>query len=507
MLQAPTNDRKTKAEASSKTAEYLPEYEQSSQLMGGIERSRQSQPLQQRENLAALQKAYGNQAVLRMKGRSTTANSVQRGVLQRKCACGNTAGSSGSCAECQSKQEGILQTKLQIGEAGDQYEQEADRVADRVMRMPEPTIQDSGKEDVVQRNSITPLQMRSTDQAQPSEVPPIVNEVINSPGQPLDNEIRTFMEPRFGHDLSGVRIHTNTNAASSARAVNALAYTVGRNVVFASEQYAPTTGSGRHLLAHELTHVIQQGANKSSVTRTNLTNDSSSKESVGVVTEAAGQIAPMLQRRAAPYIKKITVHLAPPQTADLEWQGTPPASATGSDHFTVSTGKGYSDPGDPPGTCTRTCCSDAMTQCAPPWNQPGRVGACCTYYGNNFWTGIPLDEHNGWKWWTPIQPYYSSRGIALHQHSTVTGQPIGHGCVRMEEPNAKRIYDFSNGRRTNVTIDGRAAPVACGASQQCSSGSSSSTGSGASGQLDEDLSDARIASENEAIPGLEGEMS
>lgn len=141
MLQAPTSDRKTKAEASSKTAEYLPEYEQSSHLMGGMGRSRQSQPLQQRENLAALQKVYGNQAVLRMKGRSTAANSEHKGVLQRKCACGNSAGSSGSCAECQSKQEGILQTKLQIGEPGDKYEQESDHIADEVISMPNSSLQ------------------------------------------------------------------------------------------------------------------------------------------------------------------------------------------------------------------------------------------------------------------------------------------------------------------------------------------------------------------------------
>jgi Domain of unknown function (DUF4157)/Type VI secretion system (T6SS), amidase effector protein 4 len=133
MLQAPISDRKTKTEASSKTAGHLSEQEQPTNLSGWMGRSRQSQPLQQRENLANLQKAYGNQAVLRMKGRSPAANPVQ-GVLQRKCACGNTAGSSGSCAECQNKQKGILQTKLQIGEAGDRYEQEADRVADRVMQ-------------------------------------------------------------------------------------------------------------------------------------------------------------------------------------------------------------------------------------------------------------------------------------------------------------------------------------------------------------------------------------
>ena len=126
MLQAPISDRKTKAEASSKTAEYLPEYEPSSHLMGGIGRfskreaspTRQSQPLQQQENLAALQKVYGNQAVLRMRqgenGRSPAANPVQGGVLQRKCACGNSAGSSGSCAECQGSEAeaSLVQTKL-----------------------------------------------------------------------------------------------------------------------------------------------------------------------------------------------------------------------------------------------------------------------------------------------------------------------------------------------------------------------------------------------------------
>src|SRR5207249_3485848 len=83
--------------------------------------------------------------------------------------------------------------------------------------------------------------------------------------------------------------------------------------------------------------------------------------------------APSIQRRAAPYIRKVSVHLTPPQSAELEWQGTAPADAPGSDRFTVSTGKGYADPGDPPGTCTRTCCSDASTQCAPPWNRPEKV--------------------------------------------------------------------------------------------------------------------------------------
>jgi hypothetical protein len=346
-------------------------------------------------------------------------------------------------------------------------------------------------------------------------VPSIVHEVLRSPGQPLDAAARAFFEPRFGHDFSQVRVHADGRAAESARAVNAFAYTVGRDVVFGAGQYGPHTHHGKRLLAHELTHVVQQqliGAPDLVKTDRLGAIDSADERQADAVADLvlAGQAPPALmpasspiQRRAAPYIKKVTVHLAPSQSADLEWEGTPPADASGSDHFTVSTGKGYSDPGDPRGTCTRSCCTDPLTQCAPPWNQPSRVGACCTYYGNNFWTGTPLDEHNGWKWWTPIQPYYSSRGIALHQHDEVTGQPIGHGCVRMEEPNAKRIYDYSNGRSTNVTIDGRAAPVACDESRRCSA--SSGTGSGASLEVGE--SGEQLATTEAAVPGLEGVLT
>jgi len=393
-----------------------------------------------------------------------TITPIAGNVVQRQCACGQHTSAGGECAECKKKREGMLQ-----------------------------------------RAAINPSPAH--------DVPPIVHEVLRSPGQPLDPATRAFMEPRFGHDFSQVRVHTGPQAAESSRAVNALAYTVGRDVVFAAGRYAPHTEQGRCLLAHELTHTVQQGATASANPGRIEPNESQVTERQAEATadtilrgrtaEPITSSSIALQRRAAPYVKKITVHLNPLQSADLEWEGTVPADAPGSDHFTVSTGKGYSDPGDPAGTCTRDCCRDAMTQCAPPWNQPGRVGACCTYYGNSFWTGRSLDKHNGWQWWTPIQPYYSSRGIALHQHTEVTGQPIGHGCVRMEEPNAKRIHDFSNGERTNVTIDGRAAPVACGADRQCGA-----TTGGAGGALEEGETDSRLTSEPEtAVAGLEGVMS
>src|SRR5262245_25683758 len=102
------------------------------------------------------------------------------------------------------------------------------------------------------------LERRATNVTEPAEVPPIVHNVLASSGQPLDPETRASMESRFGHDFSRVRVHTGGQAAESAQAVNALAYTVGRNVVFGAGQYAPATDEGQRLLAHELTHVVQQ---------------------------------------------------------------------------------------------------------------------------------------------------------------------------------------------------------------------------------------------------------
>src|SRR5262245_28851313 len=98
----------------------------------------------------------------------------------------------------------------------------------------------------------------STERAQLSEVPPVVHNVLRSHGQPLDAKTLSFMESRFGHDFSQVRVHTDEKAAESARTLNALAYTVGRDVVFGTRQYVPETGTGQRVLAHELMHVVQQ---------------------------------------------------------------------------------------------------------------------------------------------------------------------------------------------------------------------------------------------------------
>src|SRR5260370_216726 len=163
-----------------------------------------------------------------------------------------------------SLQTSVPQMKLEVNQPGDVYEQEADQVTEQLMRMPDrgPSVsddEDEAKTSLMLKQSSEP---QADTGADISSVPLVVHAVLNSGGgQPLDTTTRAFMEPRFGHDFSRVRIHTDAQAAESARTVNALAYTVGRDVVFGARQYAPQNSKGRRLLAHELTHVVQQNTN------------------------------------------------------------------------------------------------------------------------------------------------------------------------------------------------------------------------------------------------------
>lgn len=163
-----------------------------------------------------------------------------------------------------------IQRKLTINTPGDKYEREADRVADQVMRIPEPQLQRAcpcgGRCPECQSQTEQPGQeqehlqtkiIRKNDSVD-NAAPPIVQEALISPGQLLDPATRHFMESRFGHDFGRVRVHTNPKAVASTRAVNAQAYTVGQDIAFGEGQYAPQTVKGRRLLAHELTHVLHQ---------------------------------------------------------------------------------------------------------------------------------------------------------------------------------------------------------------------------------------------------------
>ena len=123
-----------------------------------------------------------------------------------------------------------------------------------------------------------PLQGRTTDGARPALIPPIVDDVVRSPGQPLDATTRSQMESRFGHDFSQVRVHADERAGASAQAVSARAYTVKHNVVFGAGQYAPGTATGQRLLAHELAHVVQQQGLTSPVQRISSPADPQEQE-------------------------------------------------------------------------------------------------------------------------------------------------------------------------------------------------------------------------------------
>jgi hypothetical protein len=170
---------------------------------------------------------------------------------------------------------GALHAKLAVGAADDPLEREADAVAERVTRAPAPKLrrkcdcggpsgasgeceecrkrrgEETGEGPIVRR--------RASDRGGPSEAPSIVHRTLGVAGRPLDSATRADMEGRFGADFGDVRIHTGREAAQSAEAVGALAYTVGPDIAFGEGRYAPGSDEGRQLLAHELTHVAQAG--------------------------------------------------------------------------------------------------------------------------------------------------------------------------------------------------------------------------------------------------------
>jgi hypothetical protein len=164
----------------------------------------------------------------------------------------------------------VIQPKLSVNEPGDHYEQEADAMADRVMRMSTPTMSEppffKPVQTAIQRKcehceEEEKLHRKESSGAEThggNELDSYVGS-LGSSGQALPESSRQFFEPRFGQDFSNVRIHTDSVAAKSAQSINALAYTTGNNIVFNNGQYSPESDSGKKLMAHELTHVVQQG--------------------------------------------------------------------------------------------------------------------------------------------------------------------------------------------------------------------------------------------------------
>jgi Domain of unknown function (DUF4157)/L,D-transpeptidase catalytic domain len=371
----------------------------------------------------------------RSAGPSPHAASAQHPILGLQQQAGNQA------VQSLLRSAGIY-PKLAISQPDDPLEREADQVADRVMRMADLRMTDLRMTDPrIASAAISPVLHRKCSGCEEEEqklarqadgkpsatsnaAPPIVNEVLGSGGQPMDTSTRAFFEPRFGQDFGNVRIHTGSAAAESARAVSALAYTVGDHVVFGNGQYSPGTGNGQRLLAHELSHTVQQRGGNQSVMGT---------------WDKADADCPASQDQK--WIDQIIVNQEVPLSVTIHWSD----GTTESDD--CSTGKGHCcvDDKNPSGVA----CTVAQSQ---------TVDSNCTPITQN--RGYPVQnrvlDHDGINFWTEFVP---SRAIALHEYSPVDKQtPLSHGCVRLHTNTAKKIFCNVRQGQTWVQVHGFARP-------------------------------------------------
>jgi hypothetical protein len=239
-----------------------------------------------------------------------------------------------------------IQAKLKVSQPNDKYEQEADRIADQIMRMPEPSVtpnesaiegenlsiqrlekledeRDRPEENLqlkplvgaesIQRQELEDeeekdeedeiLQTKRSSSQVPGVTPSIetgIQSLQQNGGHVLPPSVRTFMEPRFGSDFSGVRVHTNNMAADLSHNLHARAFTVGKNIIFGRGEFQQNTTAGRRLVAHELTHVIQQGGTNIR-SSSNLSNLVGAQETLAHMTQYSG-LESTIDRQTSDYL-------------------------------------------------------------------------------------------------------------------------------------------------------------------------------------------------------------
>ena len=357
----------------------------------------------------------------------------------------------------------VIQAKLKISQPGDAYEQEADRVADTVMRMPEPatsgpttlsnaadpTIQRACAEceDEVQRQAIGE---EETDDVVPDETgmpkrepgasSPNTAEVANvqiprDGGQPLSTGVRSFMEPRFGVDFSHVRVHTGEKAAESSRDLRASAYTVGRNIFFSAGEYQPGSFAGRKLLAHELTHVVQQTGQGKDL---GVQRQRPARPAPPVCTNecAAGACPQGKQSRVIRndcaesepvnhdnYITALHVSLSGRTVKAMWWAGVGAA------------GFGYSQ--------EWPCSPNPAVTPQHSAEHPDVVGKKCTIDHTN-------RHRDGMAWFTGFRS--ENLRIGFHNSQPVGPGCVSHGCVRVCCEAAEIINKNTWSRRTKIIV-------------------------------------------------------
>lgn len=214
--------------------------------------------------------------------------------------------------------DGAALGEFAVSHPDDAHEQEAERVADHVMRSAEPgNVSRNAPSPAVHRvcaeceEEMAGEQIdRATASGGASEAPvPVAANIhdMQGGGSPLPPATRAFFEPRFGADFSHVRVHTGGRADATARAVSAKAFTVGSDIVFAGGQFAPESQEGQHLLAHELTHVVQQDGGASRVSR---------KAATARPSIATHAVTPTIQRFDLPFGYE----------TDFSWEGVKTAA-------------------------------------------------------------------------------------------------------------------------------------------------------------------------------------
>lgn len=355
--------------------------------------------------------------------------------LQRKCACGASAPEGEVCEQCKDK----LQARLAVGAVDDPLEHEADRMADRVAA---PSALDDA--------STAPSQVQraggaSTDAT--GSAPPSVERTLAQGGRPLEPALRQDMEQHFGHDFTDVRVHDDGPALASARDVNARAYTAGRHIVFAAGQYSPDTQAGRHLLAHELAHVLQQGA-ATPVVRTKPEPKDAAAKTPAAKTPAAKGAKPAVQKVCGRDPRKVKGNWITAVRIDvgtnvltIDWKDPKTAPALSKGTHAISPGAGL-------------CCVDCNDE-----KESQTSGSLCTPKGGSWKvSGIAcaLGGHPGAK--NPA--YFQRSGVAIHSGNTKS-PPQSHGCARTAVEISELIHDNVVIDTTEIVVGGTWAGTQC----------------------------------------------
>ncbi|MCB1054839.1 MAG: DUF4157 domain-containing protein [Acidobacteria bacterium] len=387
-------------------------------------------------------------------------------MVQRQCACGGSAGPTGECEGCQEKKLAAAPAggtgastgmpALRISSPSDAGEKEAERTADAVMRMaddaPPPTI-GSGREEL-QRQEDTEQAAPSGDESmgeepteenlrlmEESNVSPSLEAGAASPGpagaplsralagagggSPLSASARGFMERRFGHDFSRVRVHNDDSAHRAARSIRARAFTHGQRIFFARGHYAPDTPSGRHLLAHELTHTVQQagGIAPALVQRSFCPAACATPVAAGRLCRAARvrreELGESDATTASNKISHIRV-LLDTYKVHLFWNGAPRTNT---------------------GTKEEIDCTPNRSRTPQGWDKIGqKCGENHTSYERYnmaYFTGFRSTGFN----------------VGFHNSQPVAAYPThSHGCVRVSCENARKIRDNTKSNWTSIMV-------------------------------------------------------